>query len=284
MTARNVLVTGASTGIGRATALRLDRANFRVFASVRRATDGDSLCAEASERLTPLTLDVTDTPSLEAAAQLVHEATGDAGLQGLVNNAGITVGAVLEYIDLDDLRRQFEVNVVGLAAVTRSFLPLVRTGAGRIINISSSGGYLAPAFSGPYAVSKFAVEALSDSLRRELRTWAIPVSVIQPGAIETPIWDKGRNEVERLAASLSAEGWERYGSVYEKMNQLIEATAQRAIPADAVAKAVERALTAAWPRTRYRVGVDAHLIRALTMLLPDRWVDAILARVFGIGV
>ena len=284
MTGHNVLVTGASTGIGRATALRLDRANFRVFACVRRLTDGDSLRAEASERLRLVTLDVTDTPSLEDAVQCVHEAVGDAGLQGLVNNAGIAVGAVLEYIDLNDLRRQFEVNVVGLVAVTRFFLPLIRRGSGRIINISSSAAYLAPAFSGPYTASKFAVEALSDSLRRELRTWDIPVSVIQPGAIETPIWNKGQNELERLAASFSAEGWERYGSAYEKMNRLIESTAQRAIPADAVAKAVERALTAARPRTRYRVGVDVHVIRGLTSLLPDRWVDAILARFFGLGV
>jgi NAD(P)-dependent dehydrogenase (short-subunit alcohol dehydrogenase family) len=184
---RSAVITGASTGIGRATALRLDAAGFRVFAGVRRETDGESLRGVASERLVPIRLDVTDAAGIEAAAKSVEAALAGAGIRGLVNNAGIAVGAVLEFVDVEDLRRQLEVNVVGVAAVTRAFLPLVRRGGGRIVNVSSDSGYLAGPFLGPYTASKFALEGMSDCLRRELRAWRIPVSVIQPGSIETPI-------------------------------------------------------------------------------------------------
>ncbi len=279
---RSAVITGASTGIGRATALRLDAAGFRVFAGVRRQADGEALRGAASQRLSPLLLDVTDAAGVELAAKTVEAAVGAAGIQGLVNNAGVAVAAVLEFVDLDELRRQLEVNVVGAAAVTRAFLPLVRRGGGRVVNISSNGGYLAAPFLGPYAASKFALEALSDSLRRELRSWNIPVAVIEPGSIETPIWEKGRGEAARLRAALPEEARRLYGSMLDTFTAYVAKTANRAIPADAVARAVEHALSAPRPKTRYRVGTDARIGRLLTRFLPDRAVDALLARLTGL--
>jgi len=279
---RNAVITGTSSGIGRATALRLDAAGFRVFAGVRRQADGEALRGAASPRLVPLVLDVTDAASVEAAAKDVEATVGAVGIQGLVNNAGIAVAAVLEFVDLDDLRRQFEVNVVGAAAVTRAFLPLVRRGGGRLVNVSSDGGYIASPFLGPYAASKFALEALSDALRRELRTWNVPVSVIEPGSIETPIWEKGRGEAARVRAGLPEEARRLYGPALERIEAYFAKAANRAIPADAVARAVEHALTAPRPRIRYRVGSDARLDRLLSRILPDRALDALLARMTGL--
>jgi NAD(P)-dependent dehydrogenase (short-subunit alcohol dehydrogenase family) len=279
---RSAVITGASTGIGRATALRLDAAGFRVFAGVRRATDADSLRGVASERLVPIRLDVTDAAAVEAAAKSVEATVAGAGIQGLVNNAGIAVGAVLEFADLDDLRRQLEVNVVGAAAVTRAFLPLLRRGSGRIVNVSSNGGYLAGPFLGPYTASKFALEGMSDSLRRELRPWRIPVAVIEPGSIETPIWDKGRGETERVRRAIPEEGRRLYDRAFDSMQSYVSRTSSRAIPADAVARAIEHALTATRPRIRYRVGRDAVITRLLARFLPDRALDALVARLVGL--
>jgi NAD(P)-dependent dehydrogenase (short-subunit alcohol dehydrogenase family) len=277
----SAVITGASTGIGRATALRLDAAGFRVFAGVRRQTDGEALRGVASERLVPIRLDVTDAAGIEAAAKSVEAALAGAGIRGLVNNAGIAIGAVLEFVDVEDLRRQLEVNVVGVAAVTRAFLPLVRRGGGRIVNVSSDSGYLAAPFLGPYTASKFALEGMSDCLRRELRAWRIPVSVIQPGSIETPIWDKGRGETERVRSAIPEEGRRLYGQAFDTIQTYVSEASSRAIPADQVARAIEHALTAPRPRTRYRVGRDARISRLLTRFLPDRAVDAFVARMIG---
>lgn len=278
----SVVVTGASTGIGRAIALHLDARATRVFAGVRRSEDGERLRADASDRLEPLILDVTDRAGIEAAASRVEQAVGEAGLAGLVNNAGVAVGAVLEFLEPDDLRRQFEVNVVGVAAVTRSFLPLLRRACGRIVNISSMGGYMAGPFVGPYIASKHAIEGLSDSLRRELRPWGIQVALIEPGSIATPIWEKGRVEGKRMRADLPPRGETLYRPLLDKMDAYVERTAARGIPPEAVARAVERALTASRPRARYRVGADAELTYWLTRLLPDRVMDALSARLIGL--
>lgn len=184
---RAVVITGASTGIGKGCALALDKLGARVFAGVRKEADGAALQAEASERLTPVMLDVTDGDQIQAAVRLVQEGMGDAGVAGLINNAGIGVGGPLEFIDLDDLRWQMEVNVIGPMAMIRAFMPLIRQGKGRIVNISSIAGRSATPFMGPYSASKHALEALSDPLRVELRLWNIHVSLIEPGAVQTPI-------------------------------------------------------------------------------------------------
>jgi NAD(P)-dependent dehydrogenase (short-subunit alcohol dehydrogenase family) len=275
---RTVVVTGASTGIGRATALALDRAGFRVFAGVRKDADGEALQAAASPRLVPLRLDVTDAGERAAAADRVGAAVGDDGLFGLVNNAGVVVPGPLEFLDLAELRRSLEVNAVAPVAVAQAFLPLLRRARGRIVHVGSSSGYLATALMGAYAASKFALEALADAQRRELAGSGVEVVLVQPGAIATPIWDKGLAYGEQLERTLSPEALALYGRDVARLREYARTAPARAIPAERVADAVVRALGAARPRPRVRVGSDAKIGFALARLLPDRLLDRVLAR------
>ena len=272
--AKSVVITGTSTGIGRATALRLDRNGFRVFAGVRREADGQNLKAEASERLTPILLDVTDAAAVEQASKDVAAQVGDAGLWGLVNNAGMGLGGPIEFVDSDEWRRQFEVNVFGPAAMIRSFLPLVRQAKGRIVNVSSAAGKVASPILGPYCASKFALEALSDSLRIEVGGQGVDVAVVEPGFIETPMLDKGQSTAAEVVEKLPPLGRELYGGAMESFQKMVDRFRPRAASPDQVAQVIERALTAARPRTRYKVGFDAKLLTALGWLLPDRALDS----------
>jgi NAD(P)-dependent dehydrogenase (short-subunit alcohol dehydrogenase family) len=278
-----VVITGASTGIGRACALHLDSLGFEVFAGVRKPADSESLSARGSERLRPLQLDVTDEKQIEAAAGEVADAVGDRGLVGLVNNAGIAVAAPLEYIPIDELRRQLEVNVIGQVAVTQAMLPLLRRGKGRVVNIGSIGGRVALPFAGPYAASKFALEALTDSLRRELRTAGVEVSIVRPGGIATPIWDRGIGAAEQIRERMPPEGESVYGKALDATRSAATEIGRNGLPPEAVAKVVEHALTARRPRTRYLVGRDAKIRAALAKVLPDRVFDRMIARAMGIG-
>jgi NAD(P)-dependent dehydrogenase (short-subunit alcohol dehydrogenase family) len=273
-----VLVTGASTGIGRACALALDQRGFRVFAGVRREEDGRRLAEEASDRLAPVRIDVADGDSIEAAVAEIHERTGDRGLRGVVNNAGIAVGGPLEFLPLDDLRRQLEVNVIGQIAVTQACMPLLRAGGGRVVNMGSIGGLVPPPFVGPYVASKAAMEALTDSLRQELRPWGMPVSIIEPGSISTPIWEKGAASTDALAERLPPRALELYGRALEAMRNATVRMNAQGIPPERVAKAVTRALIASRPKPRYLVGPDARVQRTLSTLLPTRVFDAFVAR------
>ena len=275
-----VVVTGASTGIGRAIALRLAGAGMRVFAGVRRQEDAESLRGE-SPQITPLLLDVTDAASLQAAVSTVEEQVGSAGLSGLVNNAGISGGSPTEFMELDELRRMLEVNVVGIVATTQAFLPLIRKGRGRIVCIGSIGGRLAVPFLAAYSMTKAAVSALCDSLRGELRPWGIHVALVEPGSIRTPIWEKGLRELDQRIGQWPAAALDLYGDAIPRMRAITEKTASRAIAPDAVAKVVERALTASRPRTRYVVGADAKM-QALVRRVPDRARDAMIARTIGV--
>jgi NAD(P)-dependent dehydrogenase (short-subunit alcohol dehydrogenase family) len=272
-----VVVTGASTGIGHASALALARAGHRVFAGVRRDADGEALRA-ADPRVTPIRLDVTDAGERAAAAALVSDAVGGAGLHGLVNNAGIVVPGPLEFLDLAELRRSFEVNAVAPVALAQAFLPLLRRARGRLVHVGSSSGYLATALMGAYAASKFALEALADAQRRELAGSGVEVVLIEPGAIATPIWDKGLAYGERLESTLSPEARALYGRDVARLRAYARAAPGRAIPAERVAEVVVRALASPRPRARYRVGPDAKLGFALSRLLPDRLLDRLLAR------
>src|SRR5215475_8847089 len=188
-----VVITGASTGIGAACARFLADRGFQVFAGVRNRQAGEALTTGRTARLTPIYLDVTEERSIQEAAELITRRVGDVGLAGLVNNAGIAIGSPLEVIPIDLLRRQFEVNVFGQIAVTQAFLPLLRKGHGRIVNMGSIAGRATIPLMGPYSASKFALEALTNALRLELQPWGIPVSVIEPGATATPIWEKSIN-------------------------------------------------------------------------------------------
>jgi NAD(P)-dependent dehydrogenase (short-subunit alcohol dehydrogenase family) len=277
-----VIVTGASTGIGEACALRLDKAGFRVFAGVRKEEDGARVKAQASERLSPLIIDVTDAASIALANDTVSAALGDAGLAGLVNNAGVGVGGALEYLPLDDLRRQLEVNVIGQIAVTQAFLPLIRKGRGRIVNMGSIGGKVATPFLGPYNASKFAMEALTDALRQELRPWGIQVVIIEPGNIKTPIWDKARSSADEVERSMPEEGRKLYSGAIKALRETVDKQAASGIPPDEVAKRVEHALTASRPKTRYLVGGDARMQHVLGRVVPDRARDGLVARYMGL--
>ena len=276
-----VVVTGASSGIGRAIALRLDRAGMQVFAGVRKEQDGEALRNE-SPRIRPLLIDVTDAETLAEAVRTVTAEVGEAGLAGLVNNAGIAGGSPTEFQRIDELRRMLEVNVVGMVATTQAFLPLIRKGRGRVVCIGSIGGRFATPFLAAYSMSKAAVSALCDSLRGELRPWGIRVSLVEPGSISTPIWDKGFHELDENLQRWPAAATELYGDVIPRLRRISEQTAARAIPPDRVAKVVEHALTASRPRTRYLVGTDARA-QAMIRRIPDGARDAVVARMLGVA-
>ncbi|MCP9449907.1 MAG: SDR family oxidoreductase [Nitrospira sp.] len=273
---KTVLITGASTGIGAACALHLDRLGFWVFAGVRKEHDAASLKARSSGRLLPVLLDVTDDTSIKNVQDLLSEQVGSHGLYGLVNNAGIAVAGPLEAVPIPDLRRQLEVNVIGQVAVIQAFLPLIRRARGRIINMGSIAGRGAMPLMGPYAASKFALEAITDALRLEVQQWGIQVSIIEPGAIATPIWEKSGKWAAELEANTTPELRELYREVVTGVRTVVERAAERAIPAEIVARVVEKALTAARPKTRYLVGTDAKLRAFLVKLLPDRLSDKML--------
>lgn len=274
-----VVITGASSGIGETCALMLDALGYQVFAGVRRTEDGDRLRSRGSARLMPLLLDVTDSEAIALAVATVTSAVGERGLAGLVNNAGIAMGGPLEYVTVDEMRTQFEVNVFGLHAVTREFLPLVRLGHGRIVHVGSIAGRLASPFTGPYCASKHAVEGLTDVLRIELAPEGIQVAVVEPGQVRTPIWEKGRGAFEAVTRRIPEEGMARYGMRLRVLEWMVKRAPRVASPPEAVGEAVIHALESPEPRTRYVVGRDARIRLALARLLPDRLMDALVLRV-----
>jgi NAD(P)-dependent dehydrogenase (short-subunit alcohol dehydrogenase family) len=281
------LITGASTGIGRATALRLARSGWTVLAGVRDTGAGQLLAEEpgVADRLIPLALDVTNPEQVAQAAARVQELSArdgapSAGLDALVNNAGIGVGGPLELVAPEDMSRQFEVNVLAQVAVTQAMLPALRRARGRIVFVSSIGGRVAMAFTAPYAASKHAVEAIADALRVELSSSHVQVALIEPGSVATPIWDKGRAEAERLTVPPELQA--QYGHVPAAIDKVLEQTARRGLPPEQVAETIERALTAPRMRARYVVGRDARMMLLLRRLLPDRTWDRVAKRALGV--
>ncbi len=273
-----VVITGASSGIGRACALHLDKLGWQVFAGVRQAAAGAELRQHASARLTPVLLDVTQPDSIAAAAEMVKITIGQAGLAGLVNNAGIGVGGPLEFLPIAELRRSLEVNVIGQIAVTQAFLPLLRQGRGRIVNMGSISGRVTMPGLGPYSASKFALEALTDALRIELSPWGLPVSIIEPGPIDTPIWAKSLAAADNLTQTWPPQAFDLYGQTLKIIRQAIVNSSRRAAPVDEVVRAVTHALTAKRPHTRYPVGRGMGLTFSLLPLLPDHLRDWVITR------
>jgi NAD(P)-dependent dehydrogenase (short-subunit alcohol dehydrogenase family) len=269
----SIVITGASSGIGEACALHFDKKGYRVFAGVRKASDGEALREKTSERLTPLVMDVTDPASLAAAAHSIDRRE----ISGLVNNAGIAVSGPIELIPLDRLREQFEVNVIGQVAAIQAFLPLLRQGRGRIINIGSIGGRLALPINGPYSASKFALEAITDSLRMELREWAIHVAIIEPGAVRTAIWDKSMKRAEKMIEQFPQDGLDLYRYLINKVKQAATDAARTAVDPAKVVEAVDHAMTSAKPKTRYVIGKDAKM-RLWLNHLPDRMRDNLIMK------
>ncbi len=273
---RSVLVTGASTGIGRATALLLDGSGWRVFAGVRNPADGESLQQEASAQLTPVTLDVTDAEQVATAAERVAQES-DGGLDGLVNNAGVAIPGPLETVPIEDLRHQLEVNLVAYVAVTQAMLEQVRRAEGRVVFLSSIGGRIAFPFGGPYHASKFATEAIGDVFRQELRPWGLRVSIVEPGSIDTPIWGRGQRKAEEIEAKSPRTNL-LYGAALDKFRKVIEDTAERGIPPEKVAKAIAHALESPRPKSRYLVGLDAKVQARIKPLIPTAVFDRVVAR------
>jgi NAD(P)-dependent dehydrogenase (short-subunit alcohol dehydrogenase family) len=278
---RAVVITGASTGIGRACALALDAKGFRVFAGVRKDADEDALRAVGSARLTPVRLDVTDAESIAAVTGLVAGEVGDAGLAGLVNNAGTTLPCPVEYLSLDGFRGQLEVNLTGPLAVTQSLLPLLCRGRGRVVNVTSLAGRVGTPLMAPYVAAKHGLEGLSDVLRLELGQLGVHVAVIEPGYISTAMRGKLTRDTEAVVASLPTDGRSRYGKQLTTLAETINHHAANGSPPAVVADAVEHALTSRRPRTRYPVGVGAHRLLWLRRLLTDRRFDRLILRVAG---
>ncbi len=277
---RSVLITGASTGIGRATTLRLDAAGWRVFAGVRREEDAEGLRSAGSDRLVPLMVDVTNADHVAAAAERIGAEPG--GLDGLVNNAGVAIPGPLETLPLDDFRRQVEVNLTAQVGVTKAMLPAVRRAHGRVVFISSIGGRMAFPLNGAYHAAKFGIEAVGDVFRQELRPWGIKVAIVEPGSIDTPIWERGERNADEIEARTGAEQEALYGQAVERFRKVVRQTAERGIPPEKVAAAIEHALTAGRPRTRYLVGIDAKVQAWTRPLIPTPVFDRIVARAMGL--
>jgi NAD(P)-dependent dehydrogenase (short-subunit alcohol dehydrogenase family) len=274
-----VVVTGASTGIGRATALFLDSKGYRVFAGVRKDEDAKSLKQEGSERLKPIKIDVTKERSIAAARRNVSKAVEEEGLVGLVNNAGVGGGGPMEFMPIDAFRHTIEVNVIGQVAVTQAFLPLIRRGRGTIVFIASVGGRVASPFLSDYNASKFGVEALGDSLRREVSPWGIDVVVVEPGSIATEIWRKGSDTLEQQTGAMPPEARRLYGAQVQAFGKsFLEETGGRGIPPKKVAQVIHRAIRSNKPKARYLVGADAKVGARLHAAVPTRTFDRLLNR------
>ena len=278
---RAVVITGASTGIGRAAVAKAVREGAHVFPSVRKQADAESLTAEFGEAVTPLIFDVADEAAVRAGATRVAAALGGRRLFGLVNNAGIAVPGPLLHLDTEELRRQFEINFFGVHNVTRAFADVLgvdkeRTGApGRIVMISSVGGQNGAPFVGPYAASKFAMEGYSQSLRRELMLYGIDVIVIGPGAVATPIWDKAeQNDLTRYSNT-------DYAPMVEKIAGYMVAQGKVGLPPSDVGDLIWLCLSDPKPKTRYHILRKPFMDRTLPRLMNPRVVDNVIAKRLG---
>src|SRR5688572_16065893 len=273
--AQAVLVTGTAKGIGNAVVERLIERGYHVYAGVRQEADAERWRG-FSERVHPLIMDVTDQATIDAAARAIQSSLGSKMLAGVVNNAGIAIAGPLEFLPIAELRRQLEVNVIGQIAVTQAVLPMLRVSRGRIINIGSIAGRSALPLTGAYAASKFALEALTDSLRVELMPSGIEVCIIEPGVIATPIWDTSMKDADRILKDLPKAAFDYYGRIIAAVRKRAE-RGTGGLPPSVVADAVEHALTPKRPRSRYLIGRDAKT-RALFQRLPDRVRDRLIAR------
>ncbi len=277
-----VLVTGASSGMGKAFALRLAQGGFTVFAGVRKESDARQLGESGSQSVRPVLLDVTSEQQIAEALATIREAVGAEGLAGLVNNAGIAVTGPMELVPLEELRRQFEVNVIGQVAVTQAFLPLLRAARGRIVNVGSVGARFALPFGGPLNSSKAALESVNDSLRMELLPWGIRVVLVSPGSIRTSAEGKLAVNSEAALSSFPPEGRARYSASYRSFVRSMLALESHGVGPEVVAETVYQALTVPKPRRRYPVGPRSRLLPLLFTTLPAGAADALRLRLFHV--
>lgn len=275
------MITGASTGIGAACAVGLAKRGYTLFAGVRKPEDGSRLQSQGGDNLIPLTIDVTDQATIDAAAERVNRERQGQPFRGLFNNAGISVNGPLEFVKPDDLRWQLEVNCVGQLAVTQAFLPMILESKGRIITTGSVGGFVTTPTLGPYCMSKYAIEAFSDALRVELAPQGVHVVLLQPASIATPIWDKGRDGAEDMIDDAPPGLEERYGRFIGGIRKFAAEGKSTAADPQVVLDAVIHALESPKPKTRYVMGTGAGQRKFLRML-PDRLRDRVLLRAFGV--
>jgi len=274
MTQDIAVITGASSGIGAATARELAGRGFHVLAGVRRERDADAIRGPGIE---PLILDITDPDHITALAARVQGDPLGRPVRALVNNAAMPVNAPVEAFAIDEWRRLFEVNLFGHVAVTQALLPALIQAKGRIVNISSVGGRIAMAAYGPYAGTKFALEAVSDSLRREMAPLGVQVVVVEPGAVRTDMPGRAIAGAHQLASAMTQEQSGRYGGLLHAVAAQTASAAGSGLPPEAAAKIIAKAITAPRPRTRYAVGRDAALLTFLARILPDRLLDRLFA-------
>jgi NAD(P)-dependent dehydrogenase (short-subunit alcohol dehydrogenase family) len=272
---RHIVVTGASSGIGRATALRLAAAGWHVYAGVRKPED-----APPAKTVTPLLMDVTNTEQIRVAVETVADHVGPAGLNALVDNAGIGVAVPMELVSLESLRWQLEVNVVGQVAVTQAFLPLLRQARGRVVIIGSIGDRFTPPFGGPLAASKSAIASVADAFRQELAPWGIDVVLLEPASIHTDAIDKLQRDSKNAADEFSPAGRELYRETYLGMVAAALKREQKGSPPDVVAEKVELVLTTSRPRARYLVGKDAQTLANLVRFVPTSTLDTLRRKIF----
>lgn len=268
------VVTGASGGIGGATARELARRGFHVLAGVRRDRHADAI---RGPRIEPVLLDITNSDHIGALADRVRDDPRGRAVRVLVNNAAVGVNVPIEAYPIDQWRNLFEVNLFGQIAVTQALLPALIDNAGRVVNVSSVGGKVAMATYGPYAGTKFALEAVSDSLRRELAPLGVHVVVVEPGAVVTGMLDRASATAQELASAMTPEQRQRYGVLVHAVAAQAASSAKSGQPAEAAAEVIAKAVLARKPRTRYTVGRDAALITRLARILPDRTLDRLIA-------
>ena len=267
-----IVVTGASSGMGAASAAEFARRGFHVLAGVRRDQDAQAI---RDPRIEPVIIDITNPEHIADLAKRV-DADGRR-LRALVNNAGIAVNAPVEILPIDQWRHQFEVNLFGHVAVTQALMPALIQSKGRVVNITSVGGKVAMATYGAYAGAKFALEAVSDSLRREVAPFGVQVVVVQPGAVTTAMAGRGSETAHRLASNMTPDQSARYSALVQAIVAQADSFTKAGLPAVKAAKVIAEAATARRPRTRYTIGRDAAILVRLSRMLSDRMLDRILA-------
>ena len=272
-----VLITGSSSGIGRACTEEMARRGYRVLAGVRRPEDGEEVRALSPDRIEPVMLDVTDLDAIAALPDLVG---GE--LAGLVNNAGMANAGPLEYLPVEEIKNQLDVMLLAPFALTKALLPALKAARGRVVMIGSIGGRTSLPFMGPYNAAKAGIDGFASSLRQELEPFGVHVALVEPGAIKTRIWQKGIDAGEKLRDSLPAEGRRDYGDRIDRMAKAAADSERRGVPPEKVVKVVVHALTDPKPKTRYLVGVDARVQAGLRAALPDRALDRVLGRLSGL--
>lgn len=270
-----VVVTGASSGIGRATAQRLAADGFHVLAGVRREEDADRTAAANIE---PVIVDITNVDTLAALAERIAGDPARCPLRAIVNNAGIAVNAPVEMAPLDEWRRQIEVGVIGQIAVIQALTPALLESGGRIVNIGSLGGKIAMPGFGPYSAAKFAMEAVNDSLRREMDVFGLKVVMITPGGVSTGMSARGIATATQLAALMTPAQHKRHDRLFDGVVAQAEDWAKNGISPEKVAAVVSRAISDRRPKVRYTAGPDAALLTRLVRLMPESMLDGILRR------